>query len=798
MNKLMFKKLNKIFAVMFFMLASFVLSMSFALTISSVAKADDSDYYAVNLTATNGTATLTYQGNDYSDLENIFVKGTDGNYKILKSVVDDTENVCKIKVEAVANKNYILGSILVNGSAITSEDNTFTISSGTAKTNVVVNFDVKKFNVKVEAMFSGDGENFTSDNTLLTNNMGKELDALRVDAFATIFNETNNVVANDRDSDHLEFVGYFIKDVNGNKVNVSSSRKIASLEFDEEFIDTFLGEKDTLEIVAEYQYKRAINVSVDSSCSSYGTYDVILRDKNNNAIEFVSGEYYSAGTKISIVPTASKYHEFSYFLLNGEKKFDSNLSLKVENSDINLVLFFDKASYELSFNIVNSVYGRLGNEEIQTEITRASGYHDSPVAKKVVIGDTINSIKFNNIYNYNDYRFLAWKLISKNNEEVSVSSPSNVNVVENLRITSEFVDKYVIDGKIQFYGVFVQQCQLSIVMQKTYDTDKTFEIYENGTKVTDLSKSFDYGTILTITVPIIDHMIFDHFDGLVVNDQYTSGQTTAQIVMNGNRSISASYRFVETEIKLSNDSYSKNANLVLNLDKVKIGDTLIINAKLLNGYKLKSFSINGSSVKSFVKALNNLGDDTVANFDENGIVTIYVNRDVYDFLTVHSELKVEVDSKVNGTYIVLFVIYIVLAIGLGAVIIVLSIKTNNYSEEIKKLQRQKQEEIRKKEEEQRLEEEKERARKEKALQAEKASETSEKEKPKKVATKKATKPKAEKPTETKKTASKPKTASKTGSTKPKTENKTQNSAKKPATKKVAKKTETKEIEGGKA
>ena len=808
MSKLKSKNFAKLFAVMIFVLASFVLSLSFALTFSSVAKADDANYYVINLTAQNGQATLSYEGNNYPELENIFVKESDGKYKILKSVVDDTNNICKVKVTAVANKNYEVKNIVVNEVALTEgSDNSFVISPETTETNVVVNFVAKKFHVKVTTSFSNDGENYVSDDTLLTNNMGVSLDALTVDAHASIFDETNNVVANDRESDHLEFVGYFIKNVNGVKVNVSALRNISNLVFDDDFIDAYLGDNDTLEIVAEYQYKRAISVAVDSSCAANGSFDVILRDRDNNVIDFTSGEYYSVGTKISVVPTAKKYYKFARFELNGEKKYDANVSLTVENRDIDLVLFFNQASYELSFNIVNSIYERLGNEEILTEITHVSGYYDTPVAKKVVIGDTINSIRFKNIFNYQNYRFLSWQLISNTGESVSVSSDENVNIVKNLQITNDFVDKYVKDGKIQFYGVFIQNCQLSIVMHKAYDTEETFEIYDDGVKVTDLSKSFDYGTILTITVPHIDHMTFDHFEGLIVNDQYTPGQTTAYIIMNGNRSISAVYEYVKTEVTISEDSSAENARLSLNLDKIKIGDTLIINAKLLNGYKLKKFTINNSSAKNFVKTLNSLGEATVANYGDNGIVTIFVNKDVYDYFTVNHELKIDVDSKINGTYVALFVIYILLAIGLGAVIVVLSIKTNNYNEEIKKLQRKKQEEILKKEEEQRKEEEKEKAR-QAALKAKaEAKENPVSEKPKKTQTKKTTtKSSAEKAktgetksATVKKKSAKPKTTSKKAAAVSITDKKeTKTAEKKTTTKKTTKKAETKDIEGGKA
>lgn len=805
------KKLNRFFAVLVFVMASFVLSLGFGVSsFANFAKAENDNYYVINLTVTNGTANLSYEGNTYDGLDNILVKESNEKYLILKSVVDDEENTCDMKVTVLPNENFVLNEITVDGTALAESANqTFTIAPATAETNVVVDFAAKTFTVKVATEYSADGETKLSDDTLLTNNMGVNLDAISVSAHETLFDETNNVVALDRESEHLEFVGYFISD-GTSEVNVSDGRSIASLEFDDEFIAKYV--KDgTLEIVARYAYKKMVSVSVDNSCSAFGAFDVVAKNSAGDVVNFVSGEYYSAGTKIFVVPTAEKYYEFSHYEYDGESLYDSNFSVTVGNKDISVVIFFEPVSYEIRFNIVNSVFERLGNEPITLEITHIGAYYNTPVADHVIIGDKIDLIKFKNIFSYQNYRFLSWQLRSKTGDIENVSDADNANIVKNLDITSDFVDKYVVDGKIDFYGVFIQNCQLSIVMQKAYATENTFQVYENGVLVEDLSKSFDYGTILTVTVPNIDYMTFVGFDGLIVDDQYTPGQTTAYIVMKGNRSLAVKYDYIKTDIKIADESVVKNGRLSLSSNNIKIGDTFIINANLSDGYKIKSFTVNGKSAEQFVRELNAGEEKPVAIYGENGIITIYVNKNVYDFFANNNTLNVKVDSKINGAYVALFVIYLLLALGFGAVIVVLSIMTNNNSEEIKKLRKKQQDAVLKKEEEQRKEEEKQKALLEKQKEevvAEKALEEKPKKAPaKKVATKKADeteKPKATaKKTTTKsagktatKTAEKPKTA-KTAS-KPATKKATAEKADKPAPKKRTTKPKETNKEGGEA
>lgn len=803
MTNLNFKKLNRFFAVMVFVLASFVLSLGFGVSsFAQIAKAENENYYVINLSVSNATATLSYEGNAYEGDEDVLVKESDQKYLILKSVVDDTLNTCKVKVNVLANENFVLEQIVVNGSALSESDNgAFIIAPSTAETNVSVSCVAKTFTVKVSTSISADGSTFSSDDTLLTNNMGVSLDAISVSAHESVFDGSANVFASDRASDHLEFVGYFISD-GINELDISSGRNIQTLEFDDEFISSFVKE-DTLNIVAKYVYMKQVFVSVDSSCSGLGNFNVVAKNKNGDVVDFVSGEYYSVGTKISVLPTAEKYYKFFKYEYNGESIYDSVFSATVENADIAVKLFFEPQSYEIRFNIVNSVFERLGNEEIELNVTHIGSRFSTPVAEHVIIGDRIENFKFKNVFSYQDYRFVSWQLRSKTNDIVSISSSENEREVKNLEITAEFVDKYVVDGKIDFYGVFVQNCKLSILVDNVVGSGN-IQVYEDGLLVEDLSKSFDYGTVLVVNMPNIEYMVFAGFDGLSVDDQYTPGQTTARICMNGNRSIAGRYNYVETELKVSSDSFVKNGRLFLSSDKVKIGDTFIINACLGDGYKIKSFSVNGVDAEQFVKNLNTLDGNAVAVFGDNGIITIRVTKNVYEFFASNENLSIKVNTKINGLYVALFVVYLLLALGFGAVIIVLSIKANNYSEEIGKLKKQQQDAVLKKEEEQRKEEEKQQALLEK--QKEELKQETVSEKPKKTTAKK----KVAEPLAEEKVAKKPKTASKTttkSGDKPKTQTK-KTTASKPKTsassgeKPVAKKRTTKpketKNEGGNA
>ena len=82
------------------------------------------------------------------------------------------------------------------------------VCSGTVRCDFV-DFVVKTFTVKVATEYSADGVTKLSDNTLLTNNMGVNLDAISVSAHETLFDETNNVVAPDRESDHYGLSGRY-------------------------------------------------------------------------------------------------------------------------------------------------------------------------------------------------------------------------------------------------------------------------------------------------------------------------------------------------------------------------------------------------------------------------------------------------------------------------------------------------------------------------------------------------------------------------------------------------------------
>lgn len=543
--------------------------------------------------------------------------------------------------------------------------------------------------VKVLASYISDSGETLFDSTLLTNNMGCDIDNIVVDS-NTVFSDTKNVVANDRESDKLEFVGYFIKSRTGSETNVSNGRQIKTLTFDEDFVRNYVNE-GVLEVVAKYSYKRKINIVVDESCKDFGSFDIILKDKNNNLIEYNKDSYYSVGTKVSVLPNANKYYEFEKFEFDGETYYENNITVSVEDGDINIVVFFKQELYSLNFNIVNTLGDRLGNEKIDI-LLQSSENNNNPVVNCVVLGDVITEISLNTT-SYHNYRFVGWEILDKDNSKVPLASRERSNLIGNIEITKSFVDQYVIDGKIEFYAVFVQNCQLSIIMQDSYISEKTFKVYCNGEEVLDLSKPFDYGTELTVSVDSIEHMNFVGFDGLIDSDTYTNGQSTAFIKMNGNRNLALKYEYKNVELSVSKESSVKHGSLSLNQSSVKIGDTLIVNANLNGSFKIKSFEINGDSAEQFVSELNSVAGENVAVLGENGILTIYVNKNIFEYFEKNSVLNVNVDSKADLLYIILFIIYFLLTVGFGVVVIIFSVLATKKYSQVKQIRKKQYEAI---------------------------------------------------------------------------------------------------------
>ncbi len=690
MLKSKFKRISKFLSIMFFAVACFAMSFCVAgLKDNKFASAEESsDYFQINLEVQNGSATLTYvdDGEHYVHAENVFVKESDTSYKILKYAVQDVQNDYKIRIENRPNSNYEFGSVLLNNQPQNSSE--FKVSGDT---DVKVVNVAKTFTVSVSSQFTANGVDFSSDQSLLTNNTGSNLDNVSVSAFGTLFSADVNVVANScRDSDHLEFVGYFIKDEMLNEVDVTDGLKIQPLTFDNDFISSFVRD-DKLEIVAKFAFKKQINVSVDDECEDLGDFRVVLRNPKNEIVDFVSGEYYSSGSKISVVPVPEKFVKFAGYNINDKDSaiYSDTVSLDVEFEDVDLTLFFEYEKYEIKVNVENSAGEKIGSGNVSVLTSKNLPYVTSNV---VSFGETIVEIKFKKSFDYQDYNFKEWQLCKNDGTKTSFESLTDIVVDE------EFVQNYVSNDEIVVVGVFALKCQLSIIMDEAYPTEETFIVYENDKPVS-LSKTFEYGTELVVSVPNIDHMRFVGFDGLIDSDQYAQGSTLVYITMLGSRTLSAKYDYVETELVISKDSKLDNARLQLSSNKIKIGDTLIINANVENGKIVKGFKINGKSAKAFVDSLNENQENKVAIYGDEGIVTVYVNKDVYDFFAENSTLKVEIKTKTNGLYVALFVVYILLTLGFGAVIAVFAILANKKSFKIKDLKRERDKRLKEKEEE---------------------------------------------------------------------------------------------------
>lgn len=688
------KRMNKFLSILFFVAFGIVLSFGLIFVQSkNVASAEGEEFYTISVTATNGNVNLSYVGDDehYVGQTNILMKESATSYKILKSVVDDAENDFKIKITGSANLNYVFDSYSVDG-VVQTEDK-FKI---TGDASVVVNFVPKTFTVKVSTSFSSDGTNFQSDNTLLTNNLSTALDQIKVDAYGSVFDQTNNVVATAlRDSDKLEFLGYFVVGSFGDELDVTDGLKIKTLNVDDDFISSFV-KSGEIKIVARYAFKKQVNISIDEDSVGLGSFDVFVRSSENELVDFVSGNYYSYGSKVSVVPVANKNYVFAGYNLNsvGNELYGKGYTKEISYDDVSLVLFFTPDKYEIKFDIVNSIGETIGSEKINVSTGNSLSYVTTNV---VSFGEKINEIKFNKISKYANYTFKGWYLFKNDGTKVSFSSTDNKEIVKNVLIDSDFVENFVSNGAINFYGEFVQDCQLSIIMQDAYPTNSTFTVFKDGHEVS-TAGTFEYGTNLVVEVPQIDHMVFVGFEGLIDDDQYVEGSSRVDIKMNGNRSVSAKYEYIKTGISVDEKSKLKNVRVELSSDEIRIGDTLIINAKVSDGFRVKTFNINGKSAEDFVKELNENESSSVAICGDNGIVTIYVNKNVYDFFAGSPVLSVEAVAKVDSTYVALFVLYLVLAVLLGAVMIVFLILANKKYFKIKKLKRTQEEKIKEKEE----------------------------------------------------------------------------------------------------
>lgn len=666
MNKSGSKISLKVVALLVMIVSSLAFFFGFAFSKNVAFAYDETNYYTLNFSVSAyGSASIEYVGEGaYPEIEQIIFKADDGNYKIHKTVADDPVNACLLKVVYETNDHYVLDNILVDGTPLASDEQTFTYSSTVSA--VSVSFKAQEFSVEIKTQFSTDGEIFNSDNTLLENHLGTELN-FKVPAFATMFDETFNVIANDRDSDHLEFDGYYI--LGESEENISDGRKIKSLTLNEDFISKFV--KDgKITIYARYNFKKQLNINVDSLSDSFGDFEVILIDKNSNVLNFVNGNYYSVGTKYTIIPSALPGYEFSHYYIDGSRLYTEYYSNRIGYQNVDINLFFTSKNYELNFYIVNSQFSEIDYQPLSINITyNSSDPYTSPVSKYVKIGDRIDELSFISFPNYENYKFVSWQTKDVDGNAVSLSDALDNKMIKGLVISQDFIDSYAKDGKISIYAVFVMQCHLSIQID---DVGKDYELYYGGSSILpeDLSEmTFDFGSIIILSAPSVENMTFDKFSGLLDIDEYTGG-TSVFIKMNGDRSVSISYHFNETEIKLDELSKVSNGKVVLNKDKISIGDTLIISLNLKSGYKLTDFLINDKTADKFVLNVNRIcgSEKPVATYSDNGIVTIYVNQTVFDYFK-DNNIKVVAHSKINSTYAILLAVYLVITLSAGGLLV---------------------------------------------------------------------------------------------------------------------------------
>ena len=688
---------------------AFVFSMLLGLNYSKICANAESEtgVYHINVSSPNGISLLAIDGAESSSL----ISNSLNHYVLSNEVVEQESPTYQLRVRTRANKYYEFDKIIINDVEQTSGVRVFKLEKGTYINNVVVVYKPIEIKAVVKTQIMTGSDTFIEDSSLIENQTTGELDNIVAKANSSLFDNVNNVFAINRGN--YVFEGFYIQTLS-DEIDVTDGRKIRTLELNEQFLNEVLDEtSNSFTIVARYSLKKQVSISMQDGQDEMGNFEVAVYGPRGEHIDFVSGAYYEYGTRFSIVPVNNEYYEFDHFVVNESDDFSNNLIINVEYDDIDVKCVFASTKYDLCVSIVNSVFKTIGNQRVNVSIVRQIPEVLSPVSRYVQIGDTIDYIRFGENLGFENYVFDSWKVLDKTGNAVDISHSSLKNEVRDLDINKTFIDQYVKDGRIVIYGVFVQQCYLSINLPNEIDFLENFSVYKrvdgDYVKLENLDEPFEYGTVLMISVPSVNNHKFDGFTGLVAEDSYTTGQTSAFIVMNGNRTITAKYVYDDTPVNISGDSKIVNCKLVKNLDKIHVGQTLILSFELSSGYELTKFEINNMKAQEFVSSINSLDPtaNQVAFYDDSGIVTIYVTQKVFDFFKANPSLKICSDGQMRGTYLALIIVYSFLAVCIGASIIVFAVLASKKQNKIVELKTKQQEIILKKQNEEQERKEKE-------------------------------------------------------------------------------------------
>jgi len=357
------------------------------------------------------------------------------------------------------------------------------------------------------------------------------------------------------------------------------------------------------------------------------------------------------------------------FLLTGTSFNKTNALAKADG---------DSKAYKLSVQIVNTEFKSITSAEVDLELNSSI---DSKVMTYVTSGDEIVRLKLKNSnMNFDNYHFVSWQLKSPQGEVHEVGDSLNPYEVRNLSLSGELLETYADGDQFVIYAVYNRDVKLNVFVDAGNLLSNCYRIYEkqgdNFVLVDSSKNSFEYGATVKIEALWNSKADFSEFKWLRQEGD-SSAHNILVMQLKSDRQVTLSYLAKTTSVKISDASHVDGGSAALSSDAVKVGDTLVLSLKHRSGQNIQNFKINDLSADEFVKHLNSVYGDgmQIAKYDSNGVLSVYINENVFQFFAESPELKIIASYKMNSGYLVMMIVYIVLALLLGAGIITLYILT---------------------------------------------------------------------------------------------------------------------------
>ena len=424
-------------------------------------------------------------------------------------------------------------------------------------------------------------------------------------------------------------------------------------------------------------------VEISEFDSQKGDISVVAMNASGEKIEFVSGQNYEQGSKITITATAAEYYEFSYFTVQGQKFYDRCTTFIVENSDLNIAVVFSDKKYEVNVTVRDSRLSPIGNKPYSVKVNgELYGSINEPTQTFVKIGDDVTfTIQDNS--SLENYKFLGWFVQGENHEPFFLESGA-------IEITKEFIDDYSVDGVIDVYCQYVQLCSLKIFIPEEYKSNVSYilkirEGLEYHT-VSQLANKYDYGTEFQISAAADPDYDFLGFGNVTSGEMYIPGMAVLNFVLTGDRTISINCKPKQVDVQFNTD-YVSGGKIKTNMNRLAIGDTLILSYEISNLRKIGSFTVNDKTGQEFAQMLNivSASQKDVATYYESGILSVFVDEDVYAYFKSNPTFTINASSVVNVKNVLIIVFYVCLVLLFGAGMVVF---TMLYFKEKNKVQKE--------------------------------------------------------------------------------------------------------------